>query len=168
MHHVDASAACPSCGRPGKSVAPLTVVSLLTDDARGRTNRTDGFRFCREAACAVTYFQPDTGLSFTKQDVRVRVGSKESTSPRPVCYCFGHSVEDIEHDVARTGDSGIPAAIAERCRQGLARCEETNPQGACCLGDVHRAVRHAQDQLRGTAAIAEDVRDDCRRSRGSA
>lgn len=101
----------------------------------------------------MAYFQPDKGIFFTTQDVRVRIGIKATTAPRPLCYCFGHTAEDIEDQVEHAGTSSIPAAIADQCRQGLARCEETNPQGACCLGDVRRAVQNAQEKLRRDASL---------------
>ena len=84
--------------------------------------------------------------------VRVRIGVKETGHPRPICYCFGFTSEDIE---ARVGRSGVPAedipgpvdrgngpTVAEeiraKCKRGLDRCEIENPRGACCLGDVQR------------------------------
>ena len=36
---------------------------------------------------------------------------------------------------------GVTAAITERCRRGEDRCPETNPQGACCLGNVRAISR---------------------------
>ena len=118
---------------------PVTIESLVIEAARARVGRTDGFRFCGEPSCAVAYFHPETGDRFLRCDVKVRIGQKETTPPRPVCYCFDHTVEEIEDEVARTGSSRIPDQITEKCREGLDRCEETNPQGACCLGNVRRA-----------------------------
>ena len=57
---------------------------------------------------------------------------------------FRHTVSGIEAEVRETGDSKVPAAIAEACRQGLESCEEMNPQGVCCLGNVHQVVKAAQ------------------------
>jgi len=125
-------------------VKPVTIESLVSEAARTRARRTDGFRFCAEPACEVAYFQPDTGARFLRCEVRVRIGQKETASPRPVCYCFGHTIEEIEGEVERTGTSRVPDEIAEKCRQGLDRCEETNPQGACCLGNVRQAMKYAQ------------------------
>lgn len=45
--------------------------------------------------------------------------------------------------MARTGASIVPGSITEKCRQGLDRCEEMNPQGACCLGNVRQVVKAA-------------------------
>ena len=138
------SSGCPSCGANGKRVRPATVESLLKAEALARSSRTDGFRFCSTPSCDVVYFHPETSELFGRRDVRVRVGLKETAAPRQVCYCFDHTIEEIGEEVAASGTSRIPDEIAEMCRQGLDRCETTNPKGACCLGDVHKAVKKAQ------------------------
>ncbi len=135
---------CPHCGIEGKEVKPVTVLSLLTDDARARLSRDDGLRLCPTPACDVSYYHPETRELFGLEDVRVSIGQKQGGSPHTICYCFNHTAEDIEAEVAREGTSRIPDAIREKCAQGQNRCEESNPQGSCCLGDVNRAVEEAQ------------------------
>lgn len=150
----DTDLLCPSCGEKGRPVKPVTIESLVTEPARTRAGRSDGFRFCAEPSCDVAYYHAETGQRIHRCDVSVRVGQKETTPPRPVCYCFDHTVEDIEAEVKETGTSRIPDSIAERCRQGLDRCEETNPQGACCLANVRRALKDAQATLGRDAPVA--------------
>ena len=135
---------CRMCGGKGKAVKPVTIESLLTEDALVRVSNPDGFRFCLTPSCEVAYYRPGTEERFLRQDVRVRIGLKETDSPRPVCYCFDHTVEEIEADVATTGTSRIPDEIVDKCRQGLDRCPTTNPKGSCCLGDVKGVVQAAQ------------------------
>ena len=135
---------CPECGGKGKEVKPITVQSLLTDEAKARLSRADGFRFCLTSTCEVAYFHPETGERFRLVDVRVRIGRKETEAPRPVCYCFDHTREEIEADVAQSGASKIPEMIRDKCERGLSRCEESNPQGSCCLGDVRNILKEAQ------------------------
>ncbi len=77
--------------------------------------------------------------------MRVRIGQKATASPRVVCYCFDHTIEEIEAEVVATGTSTIADAIGEKCKQGLDRCEETNPQGSCCLGNVRAVVKNLLD-----------------------
>ncbi|QOJ02244.1 MAG: cation transporter [Planctomycetia bacterium] len=139
---------------------PVTIESLVSEAARTRARRTDGFRFCSTPSCDVAYFQPDTGERFLRSDVRVRIGQKETGSPRPVCYCFGHTIEEVESEVAHTGTSRIPDEITEKCRQGLDRCEETNPQGACCLSNVRQALKNAQAKYGATTPQGRKSRMD--------
>lgn len=144
---------CPDCGSKGKSVKPLTIESLVVKEVCARAGRADGFRFCGEPTCDVAYFHAETGVRIAKSDVRVRIGQKETTAPRPICYCFDHTVEAIEAEVRATGTSKVGDEITEKCRQGLDRCEETNPQGSCCLANVRRAIKDAEmRQARGTMA----------------
>ena len=136
---------CPSCGTKGRAVKPITIEALVTEQARARVRTSEGFRFCAEPSCDIAYFHHDSGNRFLIDDVRVGIGQKGDASPRVVCYCFDHTIEEIEAEVVATGASTIPDAIGEKCKQGLDRCEETNPQGSCCLGNVRAVVKNLLD-----------------------
>ncbi len=153
-----ANSSCRVCGEKGKTVKPVTIESLLTENAMGRVSNPDGFRFCLTPSCEVAYYRPGTEERFLRRDVRVRIGLKEVESPRTVCYCFEHTVEEIKTDVATTGTSSIPDEIVEKCRQGLDRCPTTNPHGSCCLGTVKGVLQ---------AALASRSGDPCEVTGGS-
>lgn len=146
---------CPSCGQKGKTVKPVTLESLLRPEANERLTDST-YRFCAADDCEIVYFGED-GTTFDKADLTVRVGCKETDAPRQVCYCFDYTVEDIEAQVAETGTSTIPEAITAECRAGRDRCEETNPKGSCCLGDVRAAMKRAQVG----ALVTDDEPADC-------
>ncbi len=146
-----ASVACPACGTKGKDVKPITIESLVVEQARLRVGRSDGFRFCAEPSCEVAYYHADSGALIAREEVRVRIGQKVMESPRPICYCFEHTIEEIDAEVLATGRSTVAEDITAKCRQGLDRCEESNPQGSCCLGNVRRAEKQAPA---GTAPAA--------------
>ncbi len=44
----------------------------------------------------------------------------------------------------RTADTDIQKIITQRVKAGECRCEETNPSGGCCLGNVSKAIKHAR------------------------
>lgn len=134
---------CPGCGAAGKPVRAVTLKALLTPTAVASLGCAEGWRHCPAASCATAYYHPESGDRVASSDVRVRIGTKEVAAPRPLCYCFGHTAEDIEAEIARTGASTIAVTITEQCRRGLDRCAETNPQGSCCLGNVRAAERRA-------------------------
>jgi len=115
---------------------------LLVDAAKPRLDGQHDLRFCGRSDCDVVYFG-EGGLRFGTHDLRVLVFEKSTERSRSVCYCFEHTVADIEDEVRRTGGSEVPDRIAAACKQGLDRCEETNPQGTCCLGNVRQVVRAA-------------------------
>ncbi len=129
---------CPSCGKKGKPVAVLTVKSLARDHTRPQPSAF--YSFCRTAKCEVVYFSDE--CVFTKSDVKVRVGIKESVDPIPLCYCFDYNREDIRRELEATGRTSVPDKIKAEVERGFCSCEVKNPRGVCCLGDIARAIRH--------------------------
>jgi hypothetical protein len=165
---------CPSCGAKGKRVGPVTIDALVKQPV---PDGTEGFRFCATDDCDTVYFRGGAGPRFSRADVEVPVFQKEIGSERLVCYCFGHRVAAIESEVRETGSSKIPDEIAEKCRRGLDRCEALNPQGTCCLGNVRKVEKAAQEgppkagpdpksvakapEGRGVMAASAEVEDCC-------
>jgi hypothetical protein len=128
---------CPACGARGRRVKPITLDALI----REGTERDDApYRFCATPGCEC-WFGEATGHAIPVSASRVRIGQKETTADRKLCYCFGYSAADVAEQVARTGTTTIPDVIADHCRRGEDRCPETNPQGACCLGNVRAAMK---------------------------
>lgn len=103
----------------------------------------EGFRFCATATCDVACFHPASGNILTCAEVGKAIFQKATDPERLVCYCFQHTVAAIQREVRNTGSSRIAADIKTKCAQGLDDCERTNPQGACCLGNVQRVIREA-------------------------
>ena len=127
---------CPTCGERGRGVKPSTLDALLKP---GVPHADAGWRFCRTADCPTVYFSGVKTLEAGA--LTVAVGLKSQHPERPVCYCFGHSAADIQ------ATAGTPQSIfqqvSQACRRGEERCEVTNPQGTCCLGDI-RAIETRQ------------------------
>lgn len=135
------NAHCPVAGKRGKPVPLVTLRSLvLPEHAAGAEGRE--WFFCDLPDCDVVYFTHD-GRTLDKRALRVRVGLKEKEAPRPVCYCFGHTVESIREEIGRIGRSTVAASIKEKVEAGECSCENLNPKGTCCLGDVNKAVKEA-------------------------
>lgn len=133
-------ASCPACGAGGKLVKPVTLRALLQPDLRAEV-RDEEYRFCPSPDCALVYFSADGSQTFARADLTVRVGVKERSGPRPLCYCFGHSAESIRNEWATVRKSTVIDAIKAGMKAGTCRCEVTNPGGACCLGDISREVK---------------------------
>ena len=133
---------CPSCGAAGKPVKVVTLRALLKPEKSAEI--TDkAYIFCDSPGCDTAYFSEDGSCTFSKADLTVRVGVKEVSSPRPVCYCFDHSVEEIFAEVERTGKSTVVNEITRRIKEEGCSCETKNPAGSCCLGTVQGYVREA-------------------------
>lgn len=137
---------CPVTRTPGRSVKLVTVQSLVRPEIRATVEGRD-WSYCADPSCDVVYFSVD-GTTLLKSDLTVRVGAKETTPPRLVCYCFGHTRESIQEEVVRTGSSSVVETVAAKVQAGECSCEIRNPKGTCCLGDLRNAVEGAK-ALRG-------------------
>jgi len=133
---------CPRCGTRGRRVASATVRSILKPDLGAAVREDATYRLCASPRCDVLYFDA-AGWSVSKVEATVRVGLKESVDPVPLCYCFGFTRADVRAEVATTGACTIPARITAEVKAGRCACEVKNPSGACCLGDVRKAVMEA-------------------------
>jgi copper chaperone CopZ len=135
---------CPSCGKKGRVVMPITIESLVTRAAQDRLAGLSGFRFCAEPECEVAYYNLATGKQIASDEVRVTIGQKVREPERTICYCFEHTAAEIEAEVVASGSPEVLNSIVANCKQGLDRCKETNPQGACCLGNVRHVMKNAR------------------------
>lgn len=112
-----------------------------------------GWRFCDSPDCDVVYFGEQNGVTFTKDQLKVAVGEKETTGERPLCYCFGHSVATITSELRLKGQSDALADIRTKMKDPGCSCDVTNPSGSCCLGTVAKGIETAKAELTPTAPI---------------
>lgn len=130
---------CPGCGHRGATVGVAPVRAHVPDADEGP------WQHCATAGCPVVFHVDEQEV--TEDDLRVRVGAKAQHAPEPVCYCFAHTAESITADLAANdGDSTVKASIKQAVAEGLCACDQLNPSGACCLGDVNRAIKAATVQ----------------------
>ncbi len=138
---------CHQCGREGTLVERITVEALLKPEVRNAV--TGGqYRLCETTGCPVVYYGGD-GNQFRKDQIRVRVGLKETEDPVPVCYCFGVTERMIREEMQRTGRSTASTRIRAEVKAGNCRCEVENPSGRCCLGEVMRTEKRAATESKG-------------------
>ena len=137
---------CPSCGSMGRAVKTTTLRSLIKKERQGRITDSQYF-FCNSRDCNVVYFSEDGIQPFYKEDLTVRVGIKEDSPPRPLCYCFNHSMEEIYHEIKRTGKTTVVEHIKSRMKEEGCSCETRNPQGSCCLSTVNHFVNEVLLEL---------------------
>jgi len=128
-------------GKRGKPVPLVTLRSLVLLEHAAVVEDREWF-FCSLPDCEVVYFTHD-GQTLEKNALKIRVGLKERGAPRPVCYCFGHTVESIREEIEKTGRTTVVASIRKKVEAGECSCEVLNPKGTCCLGDVNKVVKEA-------------------------
>ena len=132
---------CPLCGKKGKAVTQVTVESLVKNDLIKVLQSTSGFKFCKERECKLAYYNSQTNEIINKEDLTVSVGQKETCPERLICYCFNHSAKDLEEDIIKNNESTIFNEIKDQCKAGKDKCEENNPQGSCCLGNISAVIK---------------------------
>ena len=132
--------ACTNCQGSSRPVTLKTVLLMLTPERFDEVGESE-YRFCSAPDCRVVYFTEGLGVVFTTDDVRVRVGLKERVDPIPLCYCFGFDEAGARAEIDATGRCTIPQRISALIKQGMCACPARNPSGACCLGEVNRAVK---------------------------
>lgn len=102
---------------------------------------------CDSPDCDVVYFSEEGDTNFTKSQLKVSVGVKETTGERPLCYCFKHSVASIKEELRTKGRSDALDDIRAKMKDPGCHCETSNPSGSCCLGSVGRGIEIAQKEL---------------------
>ncbi|MFQ5592211.1 MAG: mercuric transporter MerT family protein [Phycisphaerae bacterium] len=155
---------CPSCHHPGHKVKRVTLESLLRPERRADIG--DGpYHVCLTPDCETVYFGAGDAAVFVKSDLSVRFGLKETEPPRPVCYCFDHSIDGIHDEIRRTGGSTVLDRIKAAMKEPGCRCEYTNPMGGCCLGSVQEVVQRgfklAGREDASARRVVGDHRDCC-------
>ena len=139
---------CPQCGREGRPVDRTTIDALLKPESLSQVNGSQ-YAFCETPSCQVVYYAAN-GTEFKKNQVRVRVGLKETEDPVMVCYCFGVTERMIHEEIQRTGRSSASARIRAEVKAGNCRCEVENPSGRCCLGEVRQTEKRAAAERKGS------------------
>lgn len=153
---------CAECGTKGRSVERRTVLHHVRNEHLSRVGDGD-YRFCAAMTCAVVYYNA-RGEAFTVDDVRELVTVKTVGDARPLCYCFDFTEGDIREELTQMGETKIPAQIGQFIKEKLCACEIRNPSGACCLGEVNKAVKRLSigDEESSELALAS-ARDCCAR-----
>ena len=136
------SVACPACAESGKPIDTLTLKAMLSHSLTEL--REIEYRFCRTIECSVVYYSVDGEQQFLERDLRESVHNKHPDDDSVfVCYCFRHTPKSIKEEVVRTGCSTVVASVTAGIQAGQCACDIRNPQGDCCLGNVHAVVERA-------------------------
>lgn len=139
---------CPRCQGAGHRVKPKTLDELLVPAARKQIKDIEGWSFCDSPTCEVVYFHKghEEHQNELDQDaLTVPVGVKRNSAPRPLCYCFDHSVESLQ--IEPHPEHALDQIKALMKSDGC-RCVSTNPQGRCCLSTVEAAIKVIQAGVR--------------------
>jgi Zinc binding domain len=144
---------CPGCGEKGKPVSLATVGAMAKTEVEAVKLSAREYQLCRNSDCPVVYYAGEVQLE--KSDLRVPVNFKERNYEGAVCYCFNYTVTDIKAEIQTKGYSTAQRMITQEVKAGRCACEVKNPAGACCLGDITRAVQAVMAQVRDRRAALQ-------------
>jgi len=130
---------CSSCNSQGRPVSRKTVLLMLKPELLERAMHGN-YSFCSARDCSIVYFEDTGSQQFTVDDLRIRVGLKVKGDPIPVCYCFGFDEKHIRDEIEQTGNTSVPERVSRLIREGLCACDDSNPSGMCCLGELNKTV----------------------------
>ncbi|VVB90145.1 Copper chaperone CopZ [uncultured archaeon] len=142
------TAICKECGSKWKPVNRITLKSLVKEPTLEAIGNPDGFYFCETPDCGVVYFNNEQQVYLHKDDVKARVGIKETENPVPVCYCFGWTQEKIFEQIKQSGFSTAVREIGAKVKAGECTCDIKNPSGRCCIGNVNKVVKRGKELYR--------------------
>ena len=139
-------AKCPISGTLSRKVQHRTVEHLVKAE-RLSTIQNVQYYYCTEPTCSIVYFSNEAVLTFTKDDIAIKVFTKDRGDDVNVCYCFDWTRGRIKDQIERTGRSTAAVEIAREIKAGNCVCDIKNPKGECCLGDVNAVVKEAMKSL---------------------
>ncbi|NOZ82396.1 MAG: heavy-metal-associated domain-containing protein [Euryarchaeota archaeon] len=88
---------------------------------------------CPTPTCDTVYFNNSTGIYLCKSHIRTRIGIKESSPPRPLCYCNRVTQETLKHVILERRCCATLEEVQELTGAGKGKwCITTNPSGRCC------------------------------------
>lgn len=130
-------ASCMSCGATARPVARQTILHQLKHSEL-MSLKDVSFHFCSNSDCDVVYFGED-GTTYTRDQIRQKVGQKSTDPDRTICYCFDVTESVVQKEMKESGESQSKAFVMEQVKKKLCACEIRNPSGQCCLKDFPKS-----------------------------
>lgn len=124
--------ACPGHGGECAEVSARTIAHHLKQPWQWQDNGAQ-FYFCDDPACDIVYFSDD-GRTIRREQLRERVGAKDSAPDALLCYCFNVTRGDAARDPA------IRNYVQQQTKLSQCACDTRNPSGRCCLKDFPKGA----------------------------
>ncbi len=153
---------CPKCEQKGRAIEAATLDAQVVPKRLEKIHDHDDWKMCTTDSCDVVYF---SGEDMVVMGDTIAIPFHKSEDPdRFVCFCFEHSVAEVEADVQAHGESEIRAAIKAACKEGRDDCKRKNPQGRCCLGNIGAVIKHAAPATKNDSEPSTDCCGDSKKT----
>ncbi len=123
---------CPRCNEAQNITSYQTVLHHLAQPYSHALSEDNGYYFCKNNQCDVVYFDTK-GTLFELGDVRGKIGEKDHSPKRQICYCFDVTFDQVEAEIEEHGFSSIKEFVKSQTKLKNCACEIRNPTGKCCL-----------------------------------
>lgn len=140
-HKIEDDNTCPVCKTSGVKVKNITVKHLVVDTLTESVGDMD-YYICVNKECDIVYYNPESGVKFEKQQVKVPVWLKKDANPKYACYCSKVTEEQVIDAVIRHGAKTIKDIINITGAMKNSQCQKNNPLGKCC----HKIIQEAIDK----------------------
>lgn len=139
---------CPSCKKEGSLVDVITLQSLLINEIAEKLDKGPHYSYCKTYGCPVAYFSSEQ--IFNVSDLKVKATDKDHGLDVPVCYCFNYTRASIKQGLADPVQSDVMIEIKAQMKDPGCFCSRSNPQGACCLGNVSAWISECKAEMKKT------------------
>ena len=132
---------CPICKTTGVKVKNITVKHLVLETLTKLVGDTD-YYLCMNEECDITYYNQETSVRFSKQQVKVPIWFKKDANPKYACYCSKVTEEQVMNAVAKDGAENMKDVLKLTGAMKNPQCQKNNPLGKCC----HQIIQDAMDK----------------------
>ncbi|MBZ9626152.1 (2Fe-2S)-binding protein [Clostridium sp. FP2] len=133
---------CPICNSEGIEVKNITIKHLVIDELTYQIKDYNYF-ICMNEGCNVVYFNPNLGISYNKQQVKVPIWFKKDANPKYICYCNQVTEQQIINAVLNDGAKDMKDIIMLTGAMKNGKCEINNPLGKCCSEFIQKTINKA-------------------------
>lgn len=130
---------CPVCGKIGILVENFTVKHMVTEELVEHVGENDYF-LCMSDVCDITYYNPETCVKFTKQQLNVPMWFKKDANHKYVCYCSKVTEEQVITAVIKDGATNMNEVLKITGAMKNSDCRKNNPLGKCCRQIIQSAI----------------------------
>jgi len=141
FHKIENNNTCPVCKTSGVKVKNKTVRHLVVDTLTELVGDTD-YYICMNEECDIVYYNPESGVKFNKQQVKVPIWFKKDANPKYACYCSKVTEEQVINAVIKNGAKTVKDIIEITGAMKNSQCIKNNPLGKCC----HKIIQEAIDK----------------------
>ncbi|OGO78218.1 MAG: (2Fe-2S)-binding protein [Clostridiales bacterium GWB2_37_7] len=132
---------CPICKTSGVKAKNITVKHLVSETLTELVGDTD-YYLCMDEECDVTYYNLESNIKFTKQQLKVPIWFKKDANPKYACYCSKVTEEQVINAVVKDGAENMKDVLKFTGAMKNAQCQKNNPLGKCC----HQIIQDAIDK----------------------